>query len=47
MYYFKLKNGVPTTDTAKILSSSIEMIDKFCTASVQSEELIDPLTKIN
>jgi hypothetical protein len=47
MYYFKLKNGVPTTDITKILSTSTEMIDKFYTANVQSEELIDRLTKIN
>jgi hypothetical protein len=47
MYYFKLKNGVPTIDIAKILCTSTEMIDKFYTANVQSEELIYRLTKIN
>jgi hypothetical protein len=38
---------VPTTDIAKNLDTSTDMIDKFYTANVQTEELIDRLTKIN
>jgi len=44
---FQIENGVPTTDIAKNLDTSTEMIDKFYTANVQTEELIDRLTKIN
>jgi hypothetical protein len=38
---------VPTTDIAKNLDTSTDMIDKFYTANVQTEELIDRLTKIS
>ena len=44
---FQIENGVSTTDIAKNLDTSTEMIDKFYTANVQTEELIDRLTKIN
>jgi integrase len=45
--FFQIDNGVPTTDIAKNLDTSTDMIDKFYTANVQTEELIDRLTKIN
>ena len=45
--FFQIDNGVPTTDIAKNLDTSTEMIDKFYTANVQTEELIDRLTRIN
>ena len=44
---FQIENGVPTTDIAKNLDTSTNMIDKFYTNNVQTEELIDRLTKIN
>ena len=44
---FQIQNGVSTTDIAKNLDTSTEMIDKFYTANVQTDELIDRLTKIN
>ena len=44
---FQIKNGVSATDIAKNLDTSTEMIDKFYTANVQTDELIDRLTKIN
>ena len=44
---FQIQNGVSATDIAKNLDTSTEMIDKFYTANVQTDELIDRLTKIN
>jgi hypothetical protein len=44
---FQIENGVSTTDIAKNLDTSTNMIDKFYTNNVQTEELIDRLTKIN
>jgi integrase len=44
---FQIENSVPTSDISKNLDTSTEMIDKFYTANVQTEELIDRLTKIN
>jgi hypothetical protein len=44
---FQIENGVPTTDIAKNLDTSTEMIDKFYTNNLQTEELIDRLTKTN
>ena len=44
---FQIENGVSTTDIAKNLDTLTNMIDKFYTNNVQTEELIDRLTKIN
>ena len=43
----QIQNGVSATDIAKNLDTSTEMIDKFYTANVQTDELIDRLTRIN
>ena len=43
---FSFESGVSTSDIVKNLDTSSEMIDKFYTANVQTEELIDRLTKI-
>jgi len=44
---FSFESGVSTSDIVKNLDTSSEMIDKFYTANVQTEELIDRLTKIH
>ena len=44
---FSFENGVSTSDIVKNLDTSSEMIDKFYTANVQTEELINRLTKIH
>jgi integrase len=44
---FSFESGVSTSDIVQNLDTSSEMIDKFYTANVQTEELIDRLTKIH
>ena len=47
IYYSKLKKGVIAIDIAKNLDTLSEMTNRFYVDNVQSEELIDRLTKIN
>jgi integrase len=44
---FQIENGAPTAFIVKNLDTSSQMIDKFYTANIQTEELINRLTKIN